>query len=96
MVYKRAVKVSDYVYSKLQSLASKLGFESPNTLLEFLIEWWESLLVQSRVSVKDTWVYLEVSNGRVTFNIIQVDKMCKLRILPRHVCNDVKAKVPWL
>ena len=88
--------VSDTAYSKLQALASKLGYESPDRLLEHLLDWWEPLLTQSKITVKDTWIYVEVGDSRVAFNITQVDKMCKLRILPAKICEEVKARIPWL
>jgi len=96
VVYKRAVKVSDEVYSRLKTLASRLGFESPNTLLEALLEWWEPLLTQSKVSVNSTWIYIELNGGRVALNVTQVDKMCKLKILPAKLCAEAKARIPWL
>jgi len=95
MVYKRAVKVSDPVYSRLRALASRLGFESPNALLEELLEWWGALL-ESKVLVDGTWVYIELGGGRVAFNIVQVGRMCRLGLLPKYVCVKVKARVPWL
>jgi len=88
--------VSDTAYSKLQALASRLGYESPDTLLIQLLDWWEPLLTQSRITVKDTWIYVEIGDSRVAFNITQVDKMCKLRILPEHLCREVRARIPWL
>ena len=89
--------VAQTVNPRLQTLASKLGYESPDTLLEQLLDWWEPLLAQSsKVTVKDTWIYVEIGDSRVAFNITQVDKMCKLRILPEHLCREVKARIPWL
>ena len=96
MPYRRVVKVSDHVYSRLRALTSELGFDSPNALLEHLLEWWEPLLVQSRLFVEGTWVYIEVPSGRVALNLTQASRMCRLRLLPRRVCVEVKAKVPWL
>jgi predicted DNA-binding protein len=81
---------------RLQTLASKLGYESPDKLLEHLLDWWEPLLTQSKITVKDTWIYVEIGDSRVAFNITQVDKMCKLRILPEHLCREVRARIPWL
>jgi len=88
--------VSDTAYSKLQALASRLGYESPDTLLIQLLDWWEPLLTQSKIAVKDTWIYVEIGDSRVAFNITQVDKMCKLRILPARICEEVRARIPWL
>jgi len=82
--------------ARLQTLASKLGYESPDRLLEHLLDWWEPLLVQSKITVKDTWIYVEIGDSRVAFNITQVDKMCKLRILPAKLCEEVRARIPWL
>ena len=88
--------VAQTVNPRLQTLASKLGYESPDTLLEQLLDWWEPLLTQSNVTVKDTWIYVEIGDSRVAFNITQVDKMCKLRILPAKLCEEVRARIPWL
>ena len=88
--------VSDTAYSKLQALASRLGYESPDTLLMQLLDWWEPLLTRSKVTVKDMWVYIELDSGRVALNTVQAGKMCKLRILPKHVCEEVKTMIPWL
>jgi len=88
--------VSNTAYLRLQTLASKLGYESPDKLLEHLLNWWEPLLTQSKITVKDTWIYVEIGDSKVAFNITQVDKMCKLRILPAKICEEVRARIPWL
>ena len=88
--------VAQAVNQRLQMLTSKLGYESTDRLLEHLLDWWEPLLTQSKITVKDTWIYVEIGDSKVAFNITQVDKMCKLRILPAKICEEVRARIPWL
>ena len=85
------------LYERLKNKARELGLSVPE-LLEKLLESYEVQAQQPKatVTVKDMWVYIELDNERVALNTAQAGKMCRLKILPEHLCREVKARIPWL